>query len=374
MSTINGGWNPVNLFELVTYNTKEQPQISFGRMIGYYTRDFRTGDAEAAVDYLALICLNANLPGELGRSQAALCHEALRELVLETREFALLLGDIHSNGSKMKGAIEQRIPILHIPDSEELVRTITLQAARVADENGRITDAVLLYHLSDDYDNVISIINRAVSEVISVDIGQEQPRLQPLKPRTQDRPSQPNQQQQHQQQGTSLSLTSVDDPLILAQNMISLYDTNALYYRKIRPINREACAVLLQMARARDLVATTKWKEALDIIASLQLLPLNARGSTAMIRSSATTFNSLPSPVSRNLGPLLLWTLQCIGNQRRVLMEGGYTVAGNERGTREQMAEEMGTMAKDLMVFAGLVKYKLGERVWEAVVKGGEGI
>lgn len=357
----------------MTYNTKEQAQISFGRMIGYYTRDFRTGDAEAAVDYLALICINASLPGELGKSQAALCHEALRELVLETREFALLLGDIYSDGSKIKGTIEQRLPILHIQDDEELVRKITLQAARVADDNGRITDAVLLYHLADDYDNVITIINRAVSEAIGIDVSEEQPRLQPLKPRTQDQSLQPNQQQQPQQ-GTSLSLTSVDDPFTLAQNLISLYNTNALYYQKIQHVNREACAVLLQMAQARNLVAAAKWKEALDVINGLQLLPLHAHGSTSVIRSSATTFNSLPSPVSRNLGPLLLWTIQCIGNQRRVLMDGGYTVAGNERGTREQMAEEMGTMAKDLMIFAGLVKYRLGERVWEAVVRGGEGV
>lgn len=342
-------------------------------MIGYYTRDFRTGDAEAAVDYLALICINANLPGELGKSQSALCHEALRELVLETREFAILLGDIHSDGSKIKGAIEQRLPILHIRDDEELIRTVTLQAARIADDSGRITDAVLLYHLADDYDNVISIINRAVSEAIGVDVGQEQPRLQPLKPRTQERDSQSS-QQQHQQQGTSLSLTSVDDPLTLAQNMISLYNSNALYYQKIRPVNRDACAVLLQMAQARSLVAADKWKEALDVINGLQLLPLHAHGSTSIIRSAATSFNSLPSPVSRNLGPLLLWTIQCIGNQRRVLLENGYTVAGNERGTREQMVEEMATMAKDLMIFAGLVKYRLGERVWEAVVRGGEGV
>ena len=341
-------------------------------MIGYYTRDFRVGDAEAAVDYLALICINANLPGELGKSQAALCHEALRELVLETREFALLLGDIHSNGSKIKGAIEQRLPILHIQDDEELVRTITLQAARVADDNGRITDAVLLYHLADDYDNVIIIINRAVSEAISVDIGQAQLTLQPLKPRTQDHPTQPSPQHQ---QGTSLSLTSVDDPITLAHNMISLYNSNALYYQRIRPINRDACAILLQMAQARSLVAAGKWKEALDVIVDLQLLPLHAHGSTAMIRSSATAFNALPSPVSRNLGPLLLWTIQCVGNQREVLVEGGgYSVPGSDRGTREQMAEEMATMAKDLMIFAGLVKYRLGERVWEAVVRGGEGV
>ena len=30
-------------------------------MLGYYTRDFRAENVEAAVDYITLICLNADL-------------------------------------------------------------------------------------------------------------------------------------------------------------------------------------------------------------------------------------------------------------------------------------------------------------------------
>lgn len=58
----------------VTFNTKELPQISFGRMLGFYTRDFRAGHVEAAVDYLTLICLNSDLPGEIGKSQSSCKH------------------------------------------------------------------------------------------------------------------------------------------------------------------------------------------------------------------------------------------------------------------------------------------------------------
>ena len=245
----------------MTRNTKELPQISFGRMIGYYTRDFRAGNVEAAVDYLALICLNAGLPGALGRSQASLCHEALRELVLETREFAQLLGDIRSNGTRIYGAIEQRLPIIGIADEEDFLRTVTIQAASVADDNGRTTDAVLLYHLAEDYDNVVTIINRALSEALAVEIGQEQMRLQPLKPRAPQQKGQP----QEEQPGSSLSLTSVDDPAVLARNMISLYNTNAMYYQRIRPVNRDACGLLLRMSEAKERVAAGRWVEALDV-------------------------------------------------------------------------------------------------------------
>ena len=337
-------------------------------MLGYYTRDFRSGNVEAAVDYLTLICLNADLPGAMGKAQSMLCHEALRELVLETREFAKLLGDIHSDGTRLKGAIEQRLKLIGLADQEEFLQTVTLQAASVADDNGRTTDAVLLYHLAEDYDNVITIINRALSEAIVVEIGQEQLRLQPLKPRTtaDQEPNQQQQQRQKQQTGSSLSLTSIDDPALLARNMISVYNANALYYQKIRPINRDACGVLLRMSDAKALVAAGQWAEALDTIDSLDLLPLHARGSIPNIRAHVNAFNSLPQVVSRNIGPLLMWAITCIGRQREVLMAGQF-----EDATRTAMGEELLQGATDLMVFVGLVRYRLGDRVWDAVTRCG---
>ena len=42
-----------------------------------------------------------------------------------------------------------------------------------------------------------------------------------------------------------------------------------------------------------------------------------------------------------------------------------------ENATRKAMSEELMVAAKDLMVFAGLVKYRLGEKVWAAVTGAG---
>ncbi|KAL8867723.1 MAG: hypothetical protein Q9174_005474, partial [Haloplaca sp. 1 TL-2023] len=196
--------------DLLTYNTKDQAQISFGRMLGYYTRDFRTSNLDAAVDYLVLICLNVDLPGGGGKAQASLCHEALRELVLETREFAQLLGDIHNNGTRLKGTIEQRLPLIGLSDQEMFLKTVTVQAAAVADDNGRTTDAVLLYHLADDYDNVIAIVTRALSDYLATDLNEPEPVLQPLKPRsltTQDAQQAQTQNQQNQDQSPNSSFS-----------------------------------------------------------------------------------------------------------------------------------------------------------------------
>ena len=229
-------------------------------MIGFYTRDFRAGNAEAAVDYLTLICLNAGLPGAMGKSQASLCHEALRELVLETREFARLLGDVRTDGTRLKGAIEKRLKLIALADQEQLLRVVTVQAARVADDNGRVNDAVLLYHLAEDYDNVVSIVNRTLSEAIAVELGEEALRLQPSKP------TMSVQQDRDQHFNTStLSLTSVDDPILLGRNMICLYGSNAMYSQKIRERNRNDCDMLIRMAEAKARTAAGHWSEAIDV-------------------------------------------------------------------------------------------------------------
>ena len=247
---------PAN-YTIVTLNTKELPQISFGRMIGFYTRDFRAGNAEIAVDYLTLICLNASLPGVMGKSQASLCHEALRELVLETREFIQLLGDIRADGTRLKGAIEKRLKLIALADQEQLLRVVTLQAASVADDSGRVIDAVLLYHLAEDYENVVTIVNRTLSEAIAVDIGQEQLRLRPSKSRMSS--------QNQQSHASTLSLTSVDDPVFLARNMIRLYGSNAMYSQRIRESSRDTCDMLIGMAEAKARTAAGHWSEAIDV-------------------------------------------------------------------------------------------------------------
>ncbi|EAS29773.3 nuclear pore protein [Coccidioides immitis RS] len=350
--------------ELLSFTTKQLPQINFAFLITQYTREFRTGNVEAAVDYFTLICLNADLPGELGKSQASVCHEALREFILETRDFAKLLGDIKSDGTRIRGAIEQRLKLIKLDDQEEFLRTITVQAAAVADDKGLTADAVLLYHLAEDYDNVVVILNRSLSDAVAVNLGSAALRLQQPKPGAAQQTQTDGQQVTPAEAASSFSLTSVEDPVTLAQNMIGLYNTNAMYYQKIHPINREACGILLRMMDAKSKVEAGKWAQALDDINNLQILPLSARGSVAYIRSAAQAFSALPAVIARNGGNLIMWSITCISRERERLQQGVY-----ENDMRQSLADQLLSMAKDLMVFAGMIKYKLPPGVYEALAK-----
>ncbi|KAK3946178.1 Nup93/Nic96-domain-containing protein [Diplogelasinospora grovesii] len=346
--------------ELLTHNTRGMPQINFGRMLGYYTRDFRAANVGAAVDYLVLICLNADeTAGQAGLQQAALCHEALRELVLETREFSKLIGDIKPDGRRIKGIIEERGPLIALSQEQDFVRAITLQAASFADDNGRTTDAVLLYHLAGDYDTVVSIVSRALSEAISLEIGEDPMRLLPVKPRV-------DLQGEQAQPESSLSLAAIDDPVELARTMMGMYEKDHMFWQKIREPNRVACTVLLQMSEIKSMVEAGRWPECLDRIRQLDILPLTARGDPSIIRAYASKFSSLAQPVAINVPNLLIWTIICSTRQREKLMSGQYV--GNE-STGRMMIDELKQYCVDLTTYTSQLRYRFPQHLHEALAR-----
>ena len=288
--------------ELLSHNTRGLPQINFARMVGYYTRDFRAADVAAAVDYLVLICLNMDgVNGEADQQQAALCYEALRELVLETREFSKLIGDIRPDGRRIRGAIEERGPLIALDREQDFIKTISLQAASYADDNGRTTDAVLLYHLAGDYDTVVAVVSRALSEAIALEIGEDPMRLQPVKPRVEGKSAEA-------EPGSSLSLAALDDPVELARTMMTMYERDQMFLQQIRAPNRVACSILLQMSSIKGLVEQGNWPLCLDVRVPSSLLPplftvwtpgkltLEWRRKSASSRSSRSTPRAIPAP------------------------------------------------------------------------------
>ncbi|KAK5052735.1 hypothetical protein LTR84_002601 [Exophiala bonariae] len=358
----------------VTYSTTQQPLLNFVPLLAYYTGAFRTAMPVAAVDYLTLICLNSDLkPASLGMVHTNACHECLRELCLETREFAKLLGDIRTDGERIPGAIEERAKLINLDSRDKFLRSITKQSAATADQRGQIADAVLLYHLCEDYDDVVSVLNRALADAVTLDLGESPMQLQPLKPRRQDGKSDSSISTQGDGPQSSLSLTqSTSSPVELARNMISLYNKNAAYVNKISPTNRETCRVLLKLVSARAHLESKppRFMTALEELNDLDILPLAANGSIPVIRSLATKFGSLSQLLARCIGVSVVWAVRAIGGERDNIVrngrwESGY--GGDADGTKDQLAD----MAKDLMVFAGLVKYKLPGRVYDMLTRAG---
>jgi nuclear pore complex protein Nup93 len=366
---------PTLLTFTVTTTTTGYHQINFVPLVAYYTASFRAALPIAAVDYLALLCLNFDLtPAALGNAQTATSHECLRQLCLETREFARLLGDIRSDGTRIPGAIELRSKLIKLDTHADFLRAVTTQAAAIADERGQVADAVLLFHLSEDYESVISILNRALADACTLDLGESPMELQPLKRRDGGSPTSSNTIEPGPQ--SSLSLTqSTSSPAELARNMTALYDTNAAYYNKVDKTTRGTNFALLQLLSARAHIEATppRFMDCLEELNGIGVLPLQAQGSIPVIRSAATAFGALPQLLARCAGASVIWAVRAIGGERERMMQQGGWSGGAGQDSLEDRKEILSTMAKDLMVFAGLVKYRLPGRVYDMLTRvGGE--
>ncbi|ANB14289.1 linker nucleoporin NIC96 [Sugiyamaella lignohabitans] len=326
--------------ELLILDNKETPQLNFVRLIGYYTRDFRRSDPSEAVDYLILICLNGDITtGGRGKQHLRLAHEALKELVLETREFSRLLGDIRADGTRQPGAIEQKMALINISDPSEFLHSITEQAAIKASEYGRTADSILLYQLSEEYDTVVSIIIKSLGEFLSVvEIGRPMTSL----------PS-----------GVPLMLSATDDPAQLARSMMQVYSANPAILSKVSQRNRETCNVLLQIVAARDLFAAGQWKDCLQEVDNTGILTLSPQADIAVVRRRAQQFVGLHESIARNVPSLLVMVMQCLVNESQALNDSAYSNSG-----RANNIAELRIRARNCMTYAGMIQYRMPREVY----------
>ena len=107
-------------------------------------------------------------------------------------------------------------------------------------------------------------------------------------------------------------------------------------------------------------------------------MPLAARGSVSAIRAHSQNLATLPASIARLVGPLLLWAVTAIAHQRDALLDdrapagaaAGASDAPFDSEARRALRDELVGQAKDLMVFAGLVKLRLSKGVWDGIVGG----
>lgn len=325
--------------ELMYVSRKDEPELNFARLVGLYTKDFRNPNPVEAIEYLVLICLNGDLPAPDGPEHLKICYEALKELVLETKEFSKLLGDVRPDGSRKPGAIEERMQLIHLDDLDDYLRAITEQAAVKAEEDGRVSDAVLLYQLSEEYDTVISIINKSLGEMLAV-----QPLGQPILASDDN--------------STPLVLTS-ENPAKLAYNFMQLYTNNEVISDRVKPRNRETCATLLRIVEARDLFAQGDYQRCLQYVNNTNIIVLDANADISLVRRRAQEFAMLHEAVARNVPSMLVMVMECCATLVASVRESLYTNDG-----RESMIMEMRGIAKNCMVYAGMIQYRMPREVF----------
>jgi nuclear pore complex protein Nup93 len=104
----------------------------------------------------------------------------------------------------------------------------------------------------------------------------------------------------------------------------------------------------------------------LQNVTNSRLLPTEAGGNLSAIRNTANAFNQLPAVVARTVGYVMLWTVVACSNNVEKLRTAEF-----ETGAQQETIQRCVQTSRDVMVFAGLIRFKLPGRVWEALARVG---
>src|ERR1700694_1327057 len=106
--------NLINTVNLEKTGAEEYPTFNLAKALALYAKNFIRTSAATSFEYLSLISINNDLPSPLNKNQINAAQEAVRELVLESRDFVALLGDIRPDGTREPGIIEKKGKLLNV--------------------------------------------------------------------------------------------------------------------------------------------------------------------------------------------------------------------------------------------------------------------
>ena len=180
--------------------------INFARMIQTYTKSIlvRAANPQAAAHYYFLLCLYQDglvgggefASSKIGKQMQSLCHEWLVDLILETGLIDEFLGGLSmggDDGARRYGFLDKYLPVIGFHNQEDFKRHIIRPAAEKAErravsasqraefvsQDSRLdgaptsssaeaemqqNNAILLFNLAEDYDAVLDILSKRVSE------------------------------------------------------------------------------------------------------------------------------------------------------------------------------------------------------------------
>ncbi|CAI8507810.1 unnamed protein product [Pichia kudriavzevii] len=315
----------VSKTSLLNINSYGFKSINFGRMIGNYVKKFKFSDPRVASEYLFLLSINED--------QLQICQDSIRELVLETREYILLLGKITSDGVRIPGVIEERKSLLGLKDEKSYLYNITEKAAQIANEEGRLFDCILLYQLSEEYDIVLKIINKLLGDFLnSIDLVNHR--------------------------GDLLNDDNVGDINIvrLSENILKIYNSSPEILSQVAIQSRLNCEKLLDIYRIFRVFNEGKdYNKLLNEIKALELIPISADISLSEIRRYLTEFEKLDENLMKNVPNLLIVEMMSL---RELL-----SISDNSAKD-----EELKKIAKNSMIFAGLIKYKMPREIYTILI------
>lgn len=289
-------------------------RLNFVRLITMYTRKFEATDARDALQYFYFL---RDLKTAQGESFFMSC---VSELVLETKEFEMLLGKIERDGNRKAGAIDK----FH-GDTQKIIERV----AKDTENKGLFEDAVRLYDLGKKHDKVLELLNRLLSQVVS-------------------------------HPGSSPQ-SSRDRLRNLAVGVAERYRVQG---HEGNRSNTSTFFLLLDLLVFFDYYHEGNLDDAINVMKQLQLLPFTSDS----VEHKVKTFRHYTDEVRRCLPDILLATMNIYHSQYKNAknttpqspMFSGRGVTGKDGdGGKDTYLNYLRSQARCLIMFAGMLPYRL---------------
>ncbi|KDN50351.1 NIC-domain-containing protein [Tilletiaria anomala UBC 951] len=323
--------------------------LDFAKLIQRYVRPFVEFDAREALQYLYLVCLSADAPAPVGQEQVAKCHDLIRSLVLESRQYFELLGDVRKDGTKTAGLIEQSARLIKFADSQAYLNSIVRTAAAASEAQHRTRDAILLYNLAEEYDTVISVLNKELGNKL----------MDPSSARIAD--SYAPLDSQRTSLRPNASFAAAEDITSMAHEILASYEKQNRIVRKVSTKNRDTCKMLLELKRCIAAYSAGDLEHALQAIETLELIPL--RGDVVTITRKAEEFKDIDPAIAANLSDILLVTMNIISKLHTGLRSSMFGDSSKQR-----TMTDLRHKARALLTYAGQLRLRMSNETYSQLL------
>uniref|UniRef100_A0A3B3QGC9 Nuclear pore complex protein Nup93 n=1 Tax=Paramormyrops kingsleyae TaxID=1676925 RepID=A0A3B3QGC9_9TELE len=279
-------------------------RLNFIRLLMLYTRKFESTDPREALQYFYFL---RNEKDSQGENMFMRC---VSELVIESREFDMLLGRLEKDGTRKPGVIDK-----FAGDTRAIISKVALEA----ENKGLFEEAVKLYELAKNPDKVLELMNKLLSPVIA-QVSAPQSNKERLK---------------------NMALAIADR--YRSQGVAAEKSVDSTFY------------LLLDLTTFFDEYHAGHIDRAYDVMERLKLLPL----SQDSVEERVAAFRNFSDEVRHNLSEVLLATMNILFTQYKRLKGAAAGTPGRPQRSVEDRDSQLRSQARVLITFAGMIPYRM---------------
>ncbi|KAJ3723408.1 nucleoporin-interacting protein NIC96 [Lentinula raphanica] len=380
-----------------TAGTQHTPSINLHTLIWRYIRQFVKMDAKEGLQYVYILPLSADQPSPpgVGHEQLEAAWELVRKIIVMANGGPMweeLVGGVRGDGTRFPGVIPTHLPLLRLsPSADSFLSNqslssssshrptslgtfdyksqILLPTASSLLSNDRLPEAIKLYDLAGEYDTVVGCLAQALGNLVASgsttlsfgsgggmawSASDQQERAKEL-------------------ERTAREILTVYERLGRGTGLSVSGSSNGT---NTGGKDRDACVKLLKILEAGERGRDGHVDRALEILESTSLIPLEVNVASRKegdvdvmkVTRKAEEFTQQHEALQRCLPVYLVMCMDALsGVASRI--KSGVGAYGGEAQKHATLAV-LRKKSRALMVFAGLLKYRMSSEVYGYLARG----